>query len=364
MKILVIRFNAVGDVVLTSALCTTLKKSFPDAQIDYLMNESISPLFSTNPIINRVLFFSKAERKNPFKLLKKMIKITRQKYDVIVDVSSTGRSELVSLFSRDTKFRIGRFKQGRGFFYTHNIIRESLTEDKITERLAMLKPLTQSGFDIQYTNEMSIHITDDELCIRKNEMLNAGIDFNRPVFAFNVSSKKTYKVWNLKYMSEVIQYCVEHYQAQVILCAGLEHEKQDAKKVHKMLDGPSDVFLNIHIGSLRELAATIKHCDVYVGNEGGPRHIAHALGLPTVSIFSPSSSCCLWVPEAGPRHKAIQWEDIDSNKEVMPNTKEGDSKYYMERGDSQYCRLYNTIKPEHFTPLLDEVLMNENIQKR
>lgn len=355
MKVLVIRFNAVGDVVLTSVLCSTLKKSFPDAQVDYLMGESIAPLFDKTPIIDNILFFTDVERKNPLKFLKRVREIANKKYDIIVDASSTGRSELICLFSRGAKFRIGRLKpkQRRGFFYTHKTTPESLTTDKVTERLSMLEPLVKADFDIKYVNEMSIHITGDELCNRKNRMIEAGVDFDRPIFAFNVSSKKSYKIWSLEYMSDVVRYCVEHYQAQVVLCAGLKNEKKDAAKIHQQLNNCSDVFSSIEINSLRELAATLKNCQIYIGNEGGARHIAHAIGLPTVSIFSPSSDRDEWLPEAGPRHQGIQWQDIDSNlnRNNVSN---------FENGDAQYYELYNSIKPEDFIRLINDVISNTN----
>ncbi|WP_374118361.1 glycosyltransferase family 9 protein, partial [uncultured Fusobacterium sp.] len=36
MKILVVRFKQIGDAVLSSAICNTLKKSFPESEIDYV----------------------------------------------------------------------------------------------------------------------------------------------------------------------------------------------------------------------------------------------------------------------------------------------------------------------------------------
>ena len=41
-KILIIRFRQIGDSILAVALCSTLKKSFPDAEIHFVLNKNIN----------------------------------------------------------------------------------------------------------------------------------------------------------------------------------------------------------------------------------------------------------------------------------------------------------------------------------
>lgn len=44
-RILIIRFRQIGDSILAVALCSTLKKSFPDAEIHFVLNKNIAPLY-------------------------------------------------------------------------------------------------------------------------------------------------------------------------------------------------------------------------------------------------------------------------------------------------------------------------------
>ena len=55
MKILVIRFRQMGDAILTTPLLSTLRKNFPEAEIDYILNERIAPLFEGHPAISEYL---------------------------------------------------------------------------------------------------------------------------------------------------------------------------------------------------------------------------------------------------------------------------------------------------------------------
>ncbi len=61
MKILVIRFKQIGDAVLSSPICMTLKKTFPNAQIDYVLYEHIAPLFENHNGIDNVIKITKEE---------------------------------------------------------------------------------------------------------------------------------------------------------------------------------------------------------------------------------------------------------------------------------------------------------------
>ena len=46
--------------------------------------------------------------------------------------------------------------------------------------------------------------------------------------------------------------------------------------------------------SLRELPAVLRACDLYVGNDSGPKHMAAALGVPTIGIHSGSVDAGEW----------------------------------------------------------------------
>lgn len=348
MKILVIRFLAIGDVVLTSSLCSSLRKSFPDAQIDYLMHAASGPLFDHHPDIDNVIRLSPQERKSAIKYLRKAWAISRNNYDIILDATSTEKSQFISLFSRKTKYRIGRAKGKKGFTFTHKISPEALQGNKIAQRMVMLQPLKAAGLEIQEVPQMTLTFTPTEKAELKQRMVDQGIDFQRPIFALSVSSKIDAKKWRLEYMTEVIQHCLNKYQAQILIFAGMPHERPDIEQIYNALGKHADVFIDVDCPSLRELGALLCNCDIFIGNEGGPRHIAHAVGLPSATVFSPHSRLDEWLPERGTHHQGIEWQDIIDVK--------SGTKTEFEYGDSVYFELYNRIKPEHFIPIIDHVI--------
>ena len=53
-KILVVRFRQMGDAILATSLLNTLHKSFPEAKIDFVLNQRIAPLFEGHPSVNHI----------------------------------------------------------------------------------------------------------------------------------------------------------------------------------------------------------------------------------------------------------------------------------------------------------------------
>ena len=105
MKILVVRFKQIGDAILASVICKSLKETYPDAEIDYVLYDYVAPLFEHQQYLNKVISLSKEERKNPFKYLKKVWDVTRSDYDIVMDIMSTPKSEVFTFFSRKAKYK-------------------------------------------------------------------------------------------------------------------------------------------------------------------------------------------------------------------------------------------------------------------
>ncbi len=366
MKILVIRFQAIGDVMLTSVICNTLKRSFPDSQLDYMVYEVSAPLFDYHPYIDNVISVSPQERKNPFRYFKKLRKIAKSKYDIIIDANSTGKSELVCLFSRHAKFRIGREKKHRGIFYTHKVPLAELQGDKIEQRLQLLIPLEKAGLPIKWGADMCVALTKSDKQHARQLLDFVEIDANRPLIIFSVSSREPQKQWRRDYMKRVAEHCLEVLNAQIVLYFGALHEQEEVGLFHRELNWHGDVVSSIKTSNLRELAALMSHCDMFVGNECGPRHIAQALKVPSVAIFSPSAEKSVWLPSQSDRYQGVEWQDVEGT----PFKEKGGYEF----GDTEYYRRYNSITPSHVIPLVDHVfekyvrpktrLCSENIDPR
>lgn len=346
MKILVIRFKNIGDVLLSSTICRSLKASFPNSHIDYLVYTPGQDLFEQSNDIDRVISLSSLERRKPLRYLKRAWQISQNRYDIIIDATSTAKTELISMLSPSAQFRIGREKKGRGFFYTHKV--PELETNKIEQRIALLTPLIDAGHSISLNKDISIPLSSKERSQSFSKIVAAGVTLDRPIFALNVSSKLNHRMWNFDYMYQVAQYCIEEHNAQIILLQGMPHEQKNIYKFKQRFDQHSKAVFMVEAPGLRGMAALLSHCQLYVGNEGAPRHLAEAVGIPTVAIVSPTTCREEWLRQGDSKHQAIEWKDIDAtaSKSIGPH----------QADDPEYLQLYTLIKPNHVTPLIDDVV--------
>ena len=143
-------------------------------------------------------------------------------------------------------------------------------------------------------------------------MENAGVDFKKPIFACAINSRVPSKVYPIDNMIKIIRNVIDDLNVQIILYYSSD-EKEFAKNVHSMLGNDKNIFSNIETKSIRELAMLLSNCDMFFGNEGGPRHLAQALDIPSFAIFSPSASKKEWLSNANERHQGIEPKDITND---------------------------------------------------
>ena len=297
-KILVIRFRQLGDAVLSAALCSTLKRSFPGAEVHIVLNEGLAPLFAGHPDIDKVVTFSGAESNNTFKYMRKVWSVVRQgKYDVIIDQRATVRTLLfsfLSLFSTRRPLRVGRGKWYSRLLFTQNV--PLVGGDMLQKNHAFATALSALA-PIKRADGFNLYISDGELRTMRDYMQSRGIDLSRPVIMVGVTTKLLHKRWNMEYMREVLERLLARYRnVQLIFNYAPGREEQDAVELFKRLGSPSAVKIGVEARSLRSLMALCACCSFYFGNEGGARHIAQAVGVPSYAIFSPVADKTVWLP--------------------------------------------------------------------
>lgn len=107
--------------------------------------------------------------------------------------------------------------------------------------------------------------------------------------------------------------------------------------------------------SIRELAMLIKNCDLFLGNEGGPRHLTQALDVGSFTIFGPNAKKKYWLPKNNGRHEAIEPYDLVGENLVTKNKFETLSN----------VKKYGLMTPEIIMKKVRELLnINKKINKK
>jgi heptosyltransferase-2 len=99
MRILVIRFSSLGDIVLTTAFLSWIKGQFPKIKIDFLTLKDNSLLVEELPFINQVFAHDKASGLPDILRLKSLTRdLKKNNYDFVIDLHGTTRSFFIKLF--------------------------------------------------------------------------------------------------------------------------------------------------------------------------------------------------------------------------------------------------------------------------
>ncbi len=297
MNILVIRFRQMGDAILATPLLNTLHASFPQANIDLVLNDRIAPLFEGHPALRRIHTFTNDERHSFFVYLRKVWTIVHDThYDAIIDMRSTINTQLFALFSPTTPYRIGIYKA-----YTKLISNKLIPpcgEKSMTDHnIAMALPLADIK-PIIADKRITLPIEKQEIKAMEQYLLHMGIDLEKPLVLIGVTAKLANKVWHEDRMTWVVNRFMESYpHTQVIFNYAPGDEEANARRIYSKLKNNRNVFIDVQTQSPRELFALSHLIDLYFGNEGGARHIVHAAGKPSFVVCAPGSLKNTWIPK-------------------------------------------------------------------
>jgi heptosyltransferase-2 len=321
-RVIVLRFRRVGDSVLSSVICSSLRKTFPNATVDYVLNEEIAPLFENHPDIDHIITFNKEEMRHKAAYLKKVRRIMQTgNYDAVIDTRTTVKTLWFSFFSLKTPYRIGKKKFYNLFIHNYRIdTRFDGTDDETGCTLRLLSPL-EKIHKIQYIRQFKVYVTREEKEAFSREMAAEGIDLSKPVIVCAVTARLAYKIWAMERMQQLLKRIIDtHPEIQLIFNYGGREEEEAALHLKKELNNSPAIFTNIRAKNLRELAAMLANACFFFGNEGGPRHISQALDVPSFAIYPPNISKKKWLPDACERFQGIEPSDIPVNTGSSPLT--------------------------------------------
>jgi ADP-heptose:LPS heptosyltransferase/GT2 family glycosyltransferase len=128
--------------------------------------------------------------------------------------------------------------------------------------------------------------------------------FARPVVAVHPGVGNVMRQWPPEHFASLIDLLVEQNAVNVVLIGGSE-EAGLAEKVLGQVSNRDAVVSLVGKTPLRQLPALLRACALYVGNNSGPKHIAAALGVPTIGIHSGVVDAIEWGP-IGKRAVAVR----------------------------------------------------------
>lgn len=286
-KILIINPYGIGDVLFTTPVISNLRLAYPQAFIAYLANARTADFFKFNSDIAQVFVYERDEFVGkPQKYFELFNSIRQQKFDAVFDFSLNSSLGFLSA-ACGIKKRVGFDYRRRGWFLTDRLPLLGFEEKHIVEYYLDLL----SAIEIPVvTKQMKLDVPSKDIQWAKGWLNSHNIDGAKPLIALlpgggaSWGKAAGHKRWPASNFAQLIDKIVENFDAAIILM-GDSKEEELCREVVRLAHFP----LHFAVGetSLLGLAALLMRCQGAILNDGGPLHVAAAVGVKTVSIFGP-----------------------------------------------------------------------------
>lgn len=291
-KILVIRLDEIGDMVLSTPFLRELRRNYPKAEITLVVKPAVYNLVELCPYVDRIKKFSKADgRWAVFQNINRAKKFAHNELEQDYDLAIVPRfdSDLDYMagaiaFYTGAGRRIGyapwvlprKSKSDAGLegFYTDFVPAREGVCHEVERNLDILRYL---GCTIENTSlELWIDKHDEQVA---KKLLSTGGGQRLLVLVLSAGAK--HKEWPIENYIGMVEFFRQENVLPILLGAG-ENTREYA-----------DVFCNacpeaidlVGKCSLRETYAVMKSCEIFLGGDTGPMHMAVAAGLPGVALF-------------------------------------------------------------------------------
>ncbi|MGO8947406.1 MAG: lipopolysaccharide heptosyltransferase II [Ktedonobacterales bacterium] len=295
-RILVIRVDLLGDVVLSLPAVRLLRRAYPEAQIDMLVQKSTAGILEGQPGISRVLAYDPHIWRRPATYLwpanwtvaLRLLQMMRAAhYDLAVSISGDLGSILARLSGATRRF--GYAREAYPFFLTDPLPGGRYLTHQHETRYVLTLAEAAGGIGAgpgDAAPQLSLTPVAEKQVAGMMDRARRVMDRHGPMVALHGGARNGQaKRWPTGHFARLAERLVEEYDALVVL-TGAPGEVALAQAIQEKCRYP---LLDV-VGrtSLPLLTALLGAGDLVISGDSGPMHIACAVGTPVISLHGPT----------------------------------------------------------------------------
>jgi heptosyltransferase-1 len=297
-KILIIKLSAIGDVIQTLPMMEALKVQYPQAQIDWLVEEDASDLLVGHPALTRVmvsrrkLWQKRLFQKGHFWTTCNEIKIFVRElrnvhYDWVIDNHGIFKSGIMVALSRGRR-KIG-FKPFPGiadegsYLFTNERYQPLPMDRHALERYLDL--IAQVGVSVEEA-DLKFSLPAGARDKAEKVLREQGLA-SSPLVIIHPMAKWATKQWPLENFARLADNLLTE-GASLVFTGSLE----DREAVHAILRQIQNQQRILNLAGktdLKELAGLFSLADLVLTPDTGPMHLAAAVHAPLIALFGPTA---------------------------------------------------------------------------
>ena len=285
-RIVIIKPDHLGDVILLTPALTALRRALPHAHITVLVGDWATRLLQDNPDIDEIMTcpfpaFVRGQKLKPWQPYTLLFKYAKQLRVANFDTA---------IIARDDHWWGGLLAQaagiGRRIGYAHPLVKPTLTtavawnpETHVTQQALDLVAILGKRDDQH--DLPTFYPTADEHDWAQRWIVAHGI--SKPLMAIQAGSGGAAKLWLPERWAQVVRHYAQTHD--VVLTGGAADAADVAAITALLADVPHHVLVGA--ANLGQLAALFARCERVLGVDNGPLHLAVTQNLPTIHLFGP-----------------------------------------------------------------------------
>ena len=297
-RILVCQQRQIGDVLLATPVFSLLKKRFPQAEIHLFTEKKCEPLLRHNPFIDK---FHLVEKKGFFSQLAFYRAVAAHGFDMVLNLQNLPRCRMMTLFSRAPVRLSMKTGSWKDWIYTHTVPEVSGYASQ--SKISLLAPL-----GIEWLGEgPELYLLDEERREARSILNSCGFREGQKLVVIDSTHRRASKRWPAERYADTIRLLSEHNDTLSFLLLRGPGEEEDIRALRTLClergIAPEKLLVPATVPDIRISTACIAEAVLLIGNCSSPRHMAAAVGTPSLVI--PGASGTAWILPS-PLHQELR----------------------------------------------------------
>ena len=266
--VLVLRFSAVGDVVLTAPAIHALRTAWPDARIVYAVKHRLAHLVEHNPHVDEVIALREGE--GPLSYARRL---RAARPSVVLDLHGKIRSRILRALLPGVPKVVWHKRDFRDTLPVKLALRPYRSSMLFARRYhAAVERVV--GRELP-PGQLEYFLGPEDLAVADAALRAAGVDPMRPLLGLSPGAN-----WATKRFAALARRALDRGVQVAVQGSGAEADL--GRTIARLAPGAVDLCGKL---DLRGLGGFIARCAAFAANDSGPMHMARALGVPTLAFF-------------------------------------------------------------------------------
>ncbi len=281
-QILVIRYSALGDVVLATSVLEPLRARFPAARIEWVTDALYAPLLEGLPEIAQVHRLAREGADAALPLAGRL----RGRFDVVIDLQNKLRSAVVARAAAPLRTAFRRRTALRALMAVFGSDQPLVRAHATRLYAEALAPLGVTG-----PGPVKVSLSPQARALAADAL--QGVE--APAVAIAPGARWATKRWPAERFAAVAD-ALHAQGVRIVLCGG--PGDRDAFAAFRAATR-ARVAADLSFLPLDALAAALARVDLLIACDSGPVHLATAVGTPVLALFGPTSTTRWGPPPPG-----------------------------------------------------------------